>query len=113
MREVYDHNLDAALARAPQALIIYSAPWCAPCRTAAAMVRRLERKQGLHFVALYVDVEQNELAEERVQSLPTLDLYRYGERVQRWVGVSDGLRKSLVQALSEPLGPKPGPKGST
>jgi thioredoxin len=65
------------------------AAWCGPCRMIAPVLDELASESaGLYRIAkLDVDANPRTAAALRIQSIPTLFVYRNGQQVERIVGV--------------------------
>jgi thioredoxin 2 len=65
------------------------APWCGPCRMVAPVLDQLAAEaEGRYIVAkLNVDENPGTAARFRIQSIPTLLIFKKGELVERMVGV--------------------------
>lgn len=65
------------------------APWCGPCRMIAPVLDQLAAESGGRYVIAKLNVDENPRtsAEFRVQSIPTLLIFRQGALVDRMVGV--------------------------
>jgi thioredoxin 2 len=65
------------------------APWCGPCRMIAPVLEQLAAESGGRYVIAKLNVDENPRtsAEFRVQSIPTLLIFRQGALVDRMVGV--------------------------
>jgi thioredoxin len=65
------------------------APWCGPCRMIAPVLDQLAAEsQGQYRIAkLNVDENPQTAARFRVQSIPTMLVFKNGALVERFVGV--------------------------
>ena len=73
-------------------LVDFFATWCGPCRMQGPVLEDVKNKVGDAANVLKVDIDKNiELAQRyRVQSVPTLILFKSGEPVWRAVGFQQG-----------------------
>ena len=73
-------------------LVDLFATWCGPCRMQGPVLEDVKNKVGDAANVLKVDIDKNiELAQRyRVQSVPTLILFKSGEPVWRAVGLQQG-----------------------
>lgn len=70
-------------------LVDFFATWCGPCKVQGPILEKVKEKVGDAGTIIKVDIDKNpELAARyRVQSVPTLILFKDGEPVWRTVGV--------------------------
>lgn len=60
-------------------IVYYTAKWCQPCQSFKPVVNRLAEELG--FDVEYKDINEDEIGEEVVMSVPTLAFYRDDKRI--------------------------------
>jgi thioredoxin 1 len=70
-------------------LMDFYADWCAPCKTMAPILGQVQSKMGKRAVLVKVNVDKNKAiaAKYKIQSIPTLILFKKGKQVWRKSGV--------------------------
>jgi len=70
-------------------LVDFYATWCGPCKMQSPIIDKLKTSVGDSANVLKIDIDKNiEVAQRyKVQSIPTLILFKNGEPVWRAVGL--------------------------
>ncbi|MDE6543901.1 MAG: thioredoxin [Muribaculaceae bacterium] len=80
-------------------LVDFYATWCGPCKMQAPILEKVKETIGDSATIIKIDIDRNEelAARYRVQSVPTIILFKDGEPVWRTVGVQpQGLLEAKI-----------------
>lgn len=82
-------------------LVDFFATWCGPCKMMHPILEQLKEKMGDDIRILKVDVDKNEALsmQYRIQSVPTLILFKKGEMLWRQSGAMS--LNDLMQKISQ------------
>jgi len=88
------------------ALVDFWAPWCGPCLMAAPVLEKLAQMyQGkLKVCKLNVDEARQTAIDYGIMSIPTLNIYKNGEVVDRIIGVTPNYESDLRKKIEPHLG---------
>ena len=82
-------------------LVDFYATWCGPCRMMHPVLEQLKKELGVSSRIVKVDVDKNEAVamQMRIQSVPTLMIFKEGEMKWRQSGAmpSSELKRVIAQ----------------
>jgi thioredoxin 1 len=81
-------------------LVDFWAPWCGPCKMQGPILEKVAAKVGDKAVVAKVNVDESPAlaAQFGVRSIPTLILFKSGQKVRDFVGVQQ--EAALVEILT-------------
>ena len=79
------------------------APWCGPCKMIAPVLEELDSEMGDKVKIVKIDVDDNQqtAGQYGVMSIPTLFVFKNGEKVDQVVGFQP--KEALAQLLNKHL----------
>lgn len=86
-------------------LVDFWAPWCGPCRMAAPVLEKIAQqyKGRLKVCKVNVDEARETAIEHGIMSIPTLNIYKAGEVVDRIAGVTPAFESDLKKKIEPHL----------
>lgn len=98
VKELTTDNFNEAIASGT-VLVDFWAPWCGPCKMQGPILEKVAGQVGDKAVIAKVNVDENAplAAQYGVRSIPTLILFKDGEKVQDFIGVQQ--ENTLVDLL--------------
>ena len=102
--DVTDREFEQEVLQAELPVVVdFWAEWCAPCHTIAPIVEGLAEEYDGRVKFVMVDTEENfdAMTRQGIRSLPTLLLFKGGERVDQITGAhpKDEIKRFLEKAL--------------
>ncbi|MDR3155976.1 MAG: thioredoxin [Holosporaceae bacterium] len=73
-------------------VVDFSADWCGPCRMIAPILEEIHNEIGVDFVQVNIDNCGNIASEYGVMSIPTLAIFKKGEKVSVTAGAASKAR---------------------
>lgn len=97
--DITDAEFQQAVKQYPNVVVDAWAPWCGPCKRIAPIIEELSREYGgqVAFLKLNTDENQATAMKYGIMSIPTLMMFKDGQRVDQVVGLvpKDSLKTRL------------------
>jgi thioredoxin 1 len=97
-----DQNFDSQIQNGAEAILVdFWAPWCMPCRIVAPILSELaeDYKGKLKIGKLNVDENPQTAYRFGITSIPSLLLFKNGQKVGQWVGA---MPKPMLEGALKP-----------
>ncbi len=79
-------------------IIIFSAPWCQPCRMFKPVLDKISKELNIPFYAINIDEELELATELNIRSVPTTFLYNSSNEITIIIGAKPELE--IISNLS-------------
>jgi thioredoxin len=98
--ELTDRNFSETI-KEGVTLVDFWAPWCGPCMMQGPIVERVAEKVGdrAKVAKVNVDEAQQAAAELSIRAIPTVIVFKDGQPVQPFVGVTQ--ESALISAIDK------------
>ena len=86
--EVTDDTFASTIADNRLVLVDFWAPWCGPCRMVAPVLEEIADEHGDKVTVAKVNTDENQgiASQHGIMSIPTMMLFKDGEKVDQMVG---------------------------
>jgi thioredoxin 1 len=102
LAEVSESTFDAeVLSSQSTVLVDFWAPWCPPCRRIAPLLEQFaqENVEAVRVVKVNIDDNMTLASNYRVETIPTLMLFKNGQVLERYVAFDKSrLQEAIAQA---------------
>ncbi|MDR1333821.1 MAG: thioredoxin [Holosporaceae bacterium] len=73
-------------------VVNFCANWCGPCRVIAPFLEEIHDERGIEMVKVNIDENPNIPSQYNIMSIPTLAIFKNGEKVSVNVGAASKAR---------------------
>jgi thioredoxin 1 len=73
-------------------VVDFYADWCGPCRVITPFLEEIQSEKGIEMVKVNIDESPNIASQYDVMSIPTLAIFKNGEKVSVNIGAASKAR---------------------
>lgn len=92
MLHVNEENFQKSVLDKDFVVVDFFAEWCGPCRMIGPFLESIESEMGVSIVKINIDESPNIAAKYEVMSIPTIMIFKNGEKVAENVGAASKAR---------------------
>jgi thioredoxin 1 len=92
MKLVNEENFNEEVLKKDFIVADFYADWCGPCRVIAPFLEEIQAELGVEIVKVNLDESPNIASQYNVMSIPTLAIFKNGEKVSVNVGAASKAR---------------------
>ena len=92
MLKTNEENFQADVLDKDFAIVDFSADWCGPCRMIGPFLESIEKQLGIEIMQVNIDESPNIAAKYEIMSIPTVMVFKNGEKVAENVGAASKAR---------------------
>ena len=96
-----DYNFDENIRKYPLLVVDFWAPWCGPCKMVSPIIEQLANELRGKAVFGKLNVDENPTVANifRIQSIPTLIIFKNGEAIDGLMGAVS--KQQLISTISK------------
>ncbi len=92
MKVINDSNFSSDVLEKDFVLVDFYADWCGPCRMILPFLEEIQNELNIQIVKVNIDESPNLASKYDVMSIPTLIIFKKGEKVSVNVGAASKAR---------------------
>jgi thioredoxin 1 len=92
MKLTNEESFNADVVEKDFVLVDFYADWCGPCRMIVPLLEEIQAEIGIDMVKVNIDESPNIATLHNVMSIPTLVLFKKGEKISTNVGAASKAR---------------------
>jgi thioredoxin 1 len=92
MKTTNDAKFNEDVLKKEFVVVDFYADWCGPCRVITPFLEEIQSENGIEMVKVNIDESPNIASQYDVMSIPTLAIFKNGEKVSVNIGAASKAR---------------------